>query len=112
MFQTKTEIQGVSLEKLCQEYGTPLYVYDGAKIIHQYTTLKNAFSQVPVKIKYAIKACTNLAILKLLKDAGAGIDVVSIQELQIGLKVGFTASEIMFTPNSSEKNSETAIHVF
>jgi len=101
MLQLSNEIQGVSLEKLCQEHGTPLYVYDGAKIIHQYNTLKNAFSEVPVRIKYAIKACTNLAILKLLKEAGAGIDVVSIQELQIGLKVGFTASEIMFTPNSS-----------
>ena len=101
MLQLSNEIQGVSLEKLCQEHGTPLYVYDGAKIIHQYNTLKSAFSDVPVKIKYAIKACTNLAILKLLKEAGAGIDVVSIQELHIGLKVGFTASEIMFTPNSS-----------
>lgn len=92
-------IQGLAVVDLCKEYGSPLYVYDADKIVSQYQRLKNAFAEVDVKIKYAAKALTNISILKLLKNEGAGIDVVSIQELQIGLKAGFSPKDIMFTPN-------------
>ncbi len=92
-------IQGVQITDLCKEFGTPLYVYNAAKIENQYLRLKNAFSGVNVKIKYAAKALTNQAILKLLRKAGAGIDVVSLQELQLGLMAGFLPTDIMFTPN-------------
>lgn len=92
-------IQGVAVTDLCKEFGTPLYVYNGAKITSQYERLKSAFAGVNVKIKYAAKALTNQAILKLLRKAGAGIDVVSLQELELGLRAGFQPSDIMFTPN-------------
>lgn len=92
-------IQGVEVSELCRQFGTPLYVYDGATIVNQYQRLKEAFSGVNVKIKYAAKALTNQAILKLLRQAGSGIDVVSIQELELGLMAGFSPSQIMFTPN-------------
>ena len=91
--------QGVSLVEIAKEYGTPVYVYDSEKILSQYKRLNDAFSGVNVKIKYAAKALTNQAILKLLRSAGAGVDVVSIQELQLALKAGFDAKNIMFTPN-------------
>ncbi len=87
------------LLQIAKDYGTPVYVYESEKIIHQYQTLKNAFSEVDVQIKYACKALNNLNILKLLKQQGAGLDVVSIEEAELGLMAGFTAEEILFTPN-------------
>ncbi len=92
-------LHGVSFEKLAKEFGTPLYVYDAAKIVTQVQSLKDAFAGVDTKIKYAAKALTNISILKLMKRSGIGVDVVSIQEVQIALKAGFAPSEIMFTPS-------------
>src|SRR6185437_10245157 len=93
------KIQGISPIELCKQYGTPLYVYDGEKIVSQYNRLKNAFASTNVRIKYAAKALTNQAILKLLQKAGSGVDVVSLQELQLAFKAGFTKENIMYTPN-------------
>ncbi|HXA01553.1 MAG TPA: diaminopimelate decarboxylase [Cytophagaceae bacterium] len=93
------QIQGLNVLDICKKYDTPIYIYDGEKIISQFNTLKAAFGGLNIKIKYAAKALTNQSILKLLRKAGSGIDVVSIQELQLGMKAGFTPTEIMFTPN-------------
>jgi diaminopimelate decarboxylase len=92
-------IQDVKLPDVAAEFGTPVYVYDAAKIISQYNRLKNAFSGATVKIKYAMKALNNINVLKLLQRAGSGLDAVSIEEVKIGLHVGFKPSEILFTPN-------------
>jgi len=93
------EIQGVSLLELTKEYGTPLYVYDGQKILDQVSRLKQAFSTVELKIKYATKALSNINILKLMKKAGTGVDAVSIEEVMLCLHAGFQPQEIMYTPN-------------
>ncbi|KEO73188.1 diaminopimelate decarboxylase [Anditalea andensis] len=93
------EIQGVPLLGLAKEYGTPLYVYDGQKILDQVQKLKQAFSTVNLKIKYATKALSNLSILKLMKKAGTGVDAVSIEEVLLCLHAGFDSAEIMYTPN-------------
>ncbi len=92
-------IQDVDLIALTKEFGTPLYVYDAEKIIHQLKTLTMAFSGSDVKIKYAAKALTNISILKLLKTYGSDVDVVSIEEAQLALRAGFNPSQIMFTPS-------------
>jgi diaminopimelate decarboxylase len=92
-------IQGLNVADICKEFGTPLYVYDASKIIEQLKSLKNAFSDTDVRIKYAAKALTNISILKLLKKHGAGVDVVSLQEAHLALGAGFLAHEIMYTPN-------------
>lgn len=92
-------IQGLSVADVCKEFGTPLYIYDATKISEQLKSLKNAFSDTDVRIKYAAKALTNISILKLLKKQGAGVDVVSIQEAQLALGAGYLAHEIMYTPN-------------
>lgn len=93
-------VQGLALTQLAEQFDTPLYVYEGECIIKHYQHIKDAFSGVKVKIKYASKALTNLAILKLLKQQGCGLDAVSIEEVKIGLKAGFEPNEILFTPNS------------
>lgn len=87
------------LLKVADEFGTPVYVYDADKIVSQYKRLSQAFGPLKVKIKYACKALNNSAVLKLLKKQSAGLDAVSINEVKLGLKAGFTAAEILFTPN-------------
>lgn len=93
------QIQGISLLEVAQTYGTPVYVYDGQKILDQVDSLNQAFAGVNMKIKYATKALSNINILKLLKDAGTGVDAVSIEEVKLALHVGFAPEEIMYTPN-------------
>ncbi|WP_192347317.1 diaminopimelate decarboxylase [Algoriphagus sp. Y33] len=97
--QHPTQLQGVSLESIAQEFGTPVYVYDGEKIVNQIKSLQSVFASVPLKIKYATKALSNINILKLVKRAGEGVDAVSIEEVMICMQAGFTASEIMYTPS-------------
>ena len=92
-------IQGLDVAEICKEFGTPLYVYDAEKIVTQLKSLKNAFSENDVKVKYAAKALTNLSILRLLRKNGSGVDVVSIQEAQLVLRAGFEPSHVMYTPN-------------
>lgn len=94
-----THIQGVAIASLADQYGTPLYIYDGEKITEQIKALQNAFSAVPLKIKYATKALSNINILKLIRKAGAGVDAVSIEEVQLGMLAGYSAQEIMYTPS-------------
>src|SRR5205085_10398510 len=92
-------IDNIPVTQIAEHFGTPLYVYHGEKILSQYAKLKNAFPGEHVKIKYALKALSNINILRLLKSAGAGLDAVSIFEVQLGLMVGFKPDEILFTPN-------------
>jgi diaminopimelate decarboxylase len=81
------------------KFGTPLYVYDGNKTISQYKKLHRAFEPLDVKLHYAMKALNNINILKILKNEGAGIDAVSIEEVMLGLRAGFEPHKIMYTPN-------------
>ncbi|MFA7381093.1 MAG: diaminopimelate decarboxylase [Bacteroidia bacterium] len=89
----------VSLTEVAEQFGTPVYVYHAEKILSQYERLKNAFGDTKVKIKYACKSLNNINVLKLLKNAGSGLDAVSIQEVWLGLHAGFKPEEILFTPN-------------
>ncbi len=93
-------MQPKELLALAEEFGNPLYVYDASKIEFQYNRLANAFSKVEkLRINYAMKALSNISILKLINNLGAGLDTVSIQEVQLGLHAGFTPKNIIFTPN-------------
>lgn len=96
----KYTLGGLDIAEIIKEFGSPLYAYDGNKIVSQLQNLKNAFSDSQLKIKYAVKALSNISILKLLKQHGAGVDVVSIQEARLALLAGYKPEEIMFTPNS------------
>lgn len=96
----KKLMKNSELVAIAKEYGSPLYVYDAEKIESQYKRLTNAFKDVKhLKINYAVKALSNISILKLFKKLGSGIDTVSIQEVQLGLAAGFTPEQIIYTPN-------------
>ncbi|QBZ98925.1 diaminopimelate decarboxylase [Flavobacterium sangjuense] len=104
-------MQPAELLSLSKEFGNPLYVYDADKIEVQYNRLTNAFAKVEkLRINYAMKALSNISILKLLRNLGSGLDTVSIQEVQLGLHAGFTPDKIIFTPNgvSFEEIEEVA----
>ena len=93
-------MNNTTLLKLAKEYGSPLYVYDTEKIKEQYNRIINAFSNVKhVKINYAVKALSNINILKVFKTLNSGLDTVSIQEVQLALTAGFEPKDIIYTPN-------------
>jgi diaminopimelate decarboxylase len=81
------------------EYGTPLFVYDADIISRQYKRLKQAFAGTDLNIHYACKALNNQAILQHIRSLGGGLDTVSIEEVQLGLRAGYTPDQIMYTPN-------------
>ena len=100
-----------TLLKIAKDFGSPVYVYDAEKIEFQYKRLTKAFSKVKqLKLNYAVKALSNISVLKLFNKLGSGIDTVSIQELRLGLKAGFKPEDIIFTPNgvSLEEIEEAA----
>lgn len=86
------------LLKIAEEFGTPVYVYDAASIKEQYEKLTSSFTK-NTKFFYAAKALTNINILKYVEKLGANLDCVSVNEVKLGLKAGFPASRILFTPN-------------
>ena len=89
-----------ALLQVAKDFGSPVYVYDSEKIISQYKRLISSFSKVKkVKVNYAVKALSNISVLKLMNTLGAGLDTVSIQEVQLGLSAGYPAEDIIFTPN-------------
>ena len=93
------------LKSIAEIHKCPVYVYDGNKIKKQYERLTNAFSGVKkLRINYACKALSNISILSLMRSMGSGLDTVSIQEVQLGLKAGFKAENIIFTPNGVSMN--------
>ncbi len=93
-------MENTDLLAIAETYGSPVYVYDSAKIVSQYQRLTSAFSGVKqLKLNYAVKALSNLSILKLMKSLGAGLDTVSIQEVEMGLLAGVKPENIIFTPN-------------
>jgi diaminopimelate decarboxylase len=91
--------EGINPLDLVNQYGAPLYVYDTAIIERQYKRLTEAFDVPNLRINYACKALTNLSILRFMRQLGAGLDTVSIQEVWLGLEAGFDPKTIMYTPN-------------
>jgi diaminopimelate decarboxylase len=87
------------LVQLANEFGTPLYVYNAEKIKEQYEKLHSAFKNCNARFFYACKALSNINILKYINSIGASLDCVSIHEVRLGLKAGFSPDRILFTPN-------------
>lgn len=88
------------LLQVARDFGSPVYVYDAHQIEAQYKRLTKAFDKVKsVKVHYAVKALSNPNILRFLNQLGAGMDTVSLQEVQLALSAGVPADQIIFTPN-------------
>jgi len=88
------------LSEAANKFGTPLYIYDSNMIKSQYNRLKHSFKDVKnLQINYAVKALSNISILKYMINLGSGIDAVSIQEVKLALKAGVNPKKILYTPN-------------
>tara|TARA_A100001388_G_scaffold235523_1_gene189168 strand:- start:1333 stop:2541 length:1209 start_codon:yes stop_codon:yes gene_type:complete len=93
-------VKNSKLIQAASEFGSPLYVYDANKIKYQYNRLVKSFKSVKnLQLNYAVKALSNISILKYLIDLGSGIDAVSIQEVHLALKGGINPEKIIYTPN-------------
>src|SRR5260370_30598795 len=106
-------VDRVSLSRLEERYGTPLYVYTAAAIRRRFKAFDAAFGRTPHTVCYSVKANSNLGLLKLLARLGSGFDVVSSGELERVLRahkpsvkqvvfsgVGKTAAEVDFALRS------------
>ena len=87
----------VNYKELAKKYQTPYYIYDFNHITKQYEELKGAFRARKSLISYAVKANSNLSVVKHLGDLGSGADCVSIGEVKRALKVGIPKYKIIFS---------------
>jgi len=87
----------VVLSEIAAATGTPVYVYNGAAIRQQYRSLDAALAGVPHHLCFAVKANSTLAVLRILRDLGAGADIVSGGELARVLAAGFDPSRVVFS---------------
>ncbi len=102
--------EGVPLAAIAREVGTPCYVYSSAGIREQYTLLHNALGKLDARLHYSVKANSSIAILALLKDLGAGLDIVSGGELFRALKAGYKGKDIVFSGvGKTEREMEEAL---
>ncbi len=90
-------IEEVSLQEIAAQYGTPAYVYSENEIRRAYTDFETALTDMPHAICYAVKANSNIAILQILAELGAGFDIVSGGELSRVLAAGGRPENIVFS---------------
>jgi diaminopimelate decarboxylase len=88
---------GVSLGEIASEVGTPVYAYNAGVIRARYAALDRALAAVPHRICFAVKANSTLGVLRVLRDAGAGADIVSGGEMARVLAAGFPPDRIVFS---------------
>jgi diaminopimelate decarboxylase len=89
--------EGVSLSNIAERVGTPAYVYSRASILSAYQTFRRVFRAIPHTICYAVKANSNLSLLRLLAGAGSSFDIVSGGELYRLLCIGVPGRRIVFS---------------
>lgn len=90
-------LEGVALADIARREGTPAYVYSRAQILENFRAYEEAFGNAPHRVCYAVKANGNLAILKLLSEAGGGFDIVSGGELYRVLQAGADPASVIFS---------------
>lgn len=89
--------ENISIPELANEYGTPLYVYSAATLRRHFEAFDSAFTGLDHMTCYSVKANSNLSVLKLLAEQGAGMDIVSGGELFRALKAGVPANKIVYS---------------
>ncbi len=109
--------ENVPLANIAEQFGTPCYVYSRAAFKNRYLAYAEAFASHPTLICYAVKACSNIAILNVLARLGAGFDIVSIGELERVLKAGGNPAKVMFSGLGKQavemrRALEVGIHCF
>ncbi len=102
-------IGDVSAESIAERFGTPVYVYDAAVLRAQIGRVQQAFASLPFRPFYAMKANSNLALLRLVHDHGFGCDAVSPGEIHLARHAGFDPADIWFTCSNVSDDDLRAI---
>ncbi len=103
---------GVSLARIVRDHGTPLYVYSADTIRRSYRELDEAFQPHPHRIHYAMKANSSFAVLRLLRHEGSAVDANSIGEVELAMRAGYAASDIVFSGvGKTPDEIERAVHL-
>jgi diaminopimelate decarboxylase len=106
----KLFVEDLSVDRIAQSIGTPVYVYSRKQLLAGYDAYRKAFRGIPHLICYALKANSNLSLLKLLARQGSGADIVSGGELYRALKAGFSPERIVFAGvGKTAEEIETAL---
>ncbi len=106
----KLFVEDLPVRQIAESVGTPLYIYSRKQLLANYRAYRNAFRGLSYLICYALKANSNLSILKLLARQGSGADIVSGGELYRALKAGFAPERIVFAGvGKTAKEIETAL---
>ena len=85
---------------LAKEYGTPLFVYDGDMAVERYRDLYDFIPYKHLQVFYALKANYNPGLVRMLRDAGSGIDAVRPAEVEYAMRLGFPVDRIIYTANN------------
>ncbi|MDA7890197.1 diaminopimelate decarboxylase [Akkermansiaceae bacterium] len=96
--------EDVSLDTLAKEHGTPLYVYSAGTFRDHFSKLDKALSDLPHEVAYAVKANSNLSVLRLLAELGSGFDIVSGGELLRVIKAGGDPAKCTFAGVGKTRN--------
>jgi diaminopimelate decarboxylase len=88
--------EGVALERIAAEVGTPTYVYSASQIRERFRALDAALESVPHRVHFTLKANSNRAVLRLLRELGAGVEVVSGGELSRAMQAGYPGEDVIF----------------
>jgi diaminopimelate decarboxylase len=103
-------VEGVPLRVIAREVGTPAYIYSAGAIREQYQRLRSSLGKLDARLHYSVKANSSIAILSLLREMGAGVDIVSGGELFRALRAGFTGKDIVFSGvGKTEREMEEAL---
>ena len=97
---TQLFLENVSLNGLAKQFGTPLYVYSQAQLLADWAAWQYPEDQVPernIHVCYAVKACSNLSVLRLFAERGAFFDTVSEGEIARALAAGAPANRVVFS---------------
>ena len=90
-------VEEVPLRQIAAQFGTPCYIYSAATLRTQYQQLATALTPLNARIHYSVKANSNLSILSLFKELGAGFDIVSGGELSRVLAIGGDPADVIFS---------------
>jgi diaminopimelate decarboxylase len=102
--------EGVPLSLIAREEGTPAYIYSARAIRDQYAQLRDAMSSIDARLHFSVKANSSIAILSLLRELGAGLDIVSGGELYRALQAGYKGRDIVFSGvGKTEREMEEAL---
>ncbi len=105
----KSYLRGICLEDIAHQYGTPFYLYDLDEIFEKIREIRNAFGS-DIKLYYAIKANSNLELLKAIREKVDGLDISSYGEMEQSLHAGYSAQKLSFAgPGKTFEELEKAI---